>query len=95
MEVVYMDMERTQVYLPKELKKRLRRFATQQGSNVSEVLRQGAEQLLREQKSDERKRKAEFRAVLKRACGMWKDRDPKEFEEIRRSADRRLDEWGV
>ena len=89
------NMERTQIYLPKQLKQDLHKLASGEQSSLSELLRQAGQQLVAERKKKRRSTDAEFRKALKRISGIWKDRDPKDFEEIRRSADRRLDEWGV
>ena len=88
-------MERTQVYLSEKLKKRIKRYAMGINGNLSEVIRFGMERFLDEEEKRKKKTDADFQKVMKSAFGMWKDRDPKEFEENRRSWDRRLDEWGV
>ena len=88
-------MERTQVYLSKDLKKRLHRYAERNDSSMSELLRQAALDYLDKRETKQKKDEAAFLKALNAAAGIWKDRDPKEFEETRRSWDRRLDEWGI
>ncbi len=88
-----MDMERTQVYLPKRLKKELHSLAEAEGSNLSAMLRLAGELLLKEKIHAGKKKKEAFDTAVDRAFGIWKDRDPKEFEETRRSADRSFPGW--
>lgn len=90
-----LSMERTQIYLPKTLKKRLRQEAALASTNVSEVLRAAAEAYLQTNEQRHRAKKTQFKQALKRAAGIWKDRDVDEFAAIRRSADQRLEEWGA
>lgn len=87
-------MERTQVYIPKKLKQRLRAHALHSHRNVSDLLREGAERLLAEDEKKIKKSKKELKKALAAAFGIWKDRDPKEFEEIRRNQDRTFEKWG-
>lgn len=82
------NMERTQVYLPHGLKKQLQVIAREDGENVSQILRRAAEDYTKNRLEDKKKRKAVFLEALHGMAGMWADRDPKEFEEIRRSWDR-------
>lgn len=88
-------MERTQVYLPRALKKKLRQQARLANTNVSELLRQAATVYIDARERRQRKSKAEFLKALDRVAGMWADRDPKEFEEIRRNQDRTFEKWGL
>lgn len=88
-------MERKQVYLGPRQITSLDLLGDMTGDNMSEIIRQAIDDYAERQLNDRKKRKEHVRSVLKRVAGIWKDRDPKEFEEIRRSADRRLDEWGV
>lgn len=91
----HIDMERTQVYLPAAMKAKINFLATMDDTNASAVIRAAVEDYAKRRLKDKKKRQEAFRKALDRCFGMWKDRDPKEFEAIRRSADRRLDEWGV
>lgn len=84
-------MERTQIYLPASLKKRIKRHAQLSHSNVSEILRLGAEMVLSQQMEEERKKKV--RKALKNIAGMWKDRDDIDFETIRRKGTRIFPGW--
>ncbi|MCE2927622.1 MAG: hypothetical protein LW823_08280 [Rickettsiales bacterium] len=86
-------MERTQIYLPKQLKIELHTIAAVEQSNLSELLRQAGQKLVEEHKKQKRSKDKEFKRALDRCFGIWKDRDPKEFEEIRRSADRKFPGW--
>lgn len=86
-------MERTQLYLPKQLKRELHNIAVGQDSSLSELMRQAGQKLVEEHKKHKRNKDKEFKRVLDRAFGIWKDRDPKEFEAIRRSADRKFPGW--
>lgn len=88
-------MERTQIYFPENLKQRLQRYAATQNKPVSEIIRDAAEEYLVERERAQMDRDDDFKKVMDQVFGMWKDRDPEEFAEIRRSLDRRLDEWGV
>ena len=86
-------MERTQVYIPKRLKQRLRQHALHSHRNVSDLLREGADRLLKEEEHKAKKDKDGFKKMLDSISGIWADRDPKEFEETRRSADRIFPGW--
>lgn len=83
-------MERKQVYISANLTERLERYAALHGRNASEVIRAALEDYLFEHEEWQKKDDARFLAVLDQAFGMWKDRDPKEFEATRRSLDRPL-----
>ena len=88
-----MEMERTQLYIPSNLKQRLHRFAAVKKINASEAMREALEEYLCEWERTLLRSDEEFLQVLDRAFGMWKDRDPKEFEETHRSLDRKFDAW--
>lgn len=81
-------MERTQIYLPHDLKKQLQIIAQEDGENVSEILRRAAEDYAKRRVQDKKKRKAAILKALHNMAGMWADRDPEEFLETRRSWDR-------
>ena len=81
-------MERTQIYLPHDLKKQLQIIAQEDGENVSEVLRRAAEGYAKHRLENKKKRKDVFLEALHGIAGVWADRDPEEFREIRRNADR-------
>lgn len=83
-----MDMERTQIYLPHALKKQLQTIAMEDGENVSEILRRAAEDYTKNRLKDKKKNRAVFLKALHDMAGMWADRDPEEFREIRSSWDR-------
>ena len=86
-------MERTQVYLPASLKKRINRHAQLSHSNVSDIIRRGAEMVLTEETASLEEKKKRFKKALQGIAGMWADRDPKEFEAIRERNNFRFPEW--
>lgn len=83
-----MSMERTQIYLPHELKKQLKILALEDGENVSEILRRAAEDYMKRRLKNQKKDRKAFLEALHGMAGVWADRDPEEFREIRRSWDR-------
>ena len=83
-----MDMERTQIYLPRALKKQLQAIAAEDGENMSEIIRRAAESYAKQRVVDKKKRRAVYLEALHNMAGVWADRDLEEFREIRRSADR-------
>jgi predicted transcriptional regulator len=83
-----MSMERTQIYLPHALKKQLQAIAMEDGENVSEILRRAAEDYTKRRLKNKKKSDAVFLEALHGMAGVWADRDPEEFREIRRSWDR-------
>jgi len=87
------QMERTQVYLPKALKKELNQIAEYEGSNLSALLRDAGQKLVKEKLKKHRNRDKEFTRLLNDIAGIWAGRDPKEFEENRRSMDRKFPGW--
>ncbi len=83
-------MERTQIYLPQELKKQLQIIAREDGENVSEILRRAAEDYAKQRLNDKKKHKDIFLKALHGMAGVWADRNPEEFSEIRSSWDRKF-----
>lgn len=86
-------MERTQIYLSRQLKQGLSRLAVKKQSNVSELLRKAAQRLLEEEERTDKNNDKAFKKALKGIAGIWAERDPKEFLETRRSLDRKFPEW--
>jgi thioredoxin-like negative regulator of GroEL len=84
------QMERKQVYIPGNLVQRLNRYAAIKQLNASEVMRDALEEYLCEQERNLAFKDDEFLQVLNRGFGMWKNRDPEEFQKTRRSLDRKL-----
>lgn len=87
-------MVRKQIYLSEQQELALAQLAALTGENASALIRQAIDQFVEKQAKDTAKRRAHVREVLRQAAGMWKDRDIKEFEENRRSADRKFEGWG-
>jgi len=82
-------MIRTQVYLTAEQREALQELARRTGRTRSALIRQSVDDFLCKFKSlDIQKR----RAMLERACGIWKDRDDlPDFQALRRELDRRIE----
>ncbi len=76
-------MVRTQLYLTDEERKALAVLAAETGKKQSELIREAIDRLI--EQSSARRRDA----VLRRAAGMWKDRDDlPDFRALRREWDR-------
>ena len=91
-------MKRRQIYLTEKQEKELVKLSKITKENVSALICRAIDLWATQEMQRYRQRKTSDKAFLKaldNAFGIWADRDPKEFEETRRSADRRLDEWGV
>jgi hypothetical protein len=80
-------MVRTQVYLTEAQHDGLATLAKATGKKQSELIREAVDHVI-EKSSRERRM-----AILKRAAGMWKDRDdiPELFEQLRAEWDRRIE----
>jgi len=76
-------MVRTQIYLTEAERSALKRLSARSGKKQSELIREAVDGLLGQFESARRQ------AVLKRAAGLWKDRDDlPDFAALRRSWDR-------
>jgi hypothetical protein len=79
---IMQEMERTQIYLPRELKVRARQQAALHGENLSEYIREKLEEGIQKEKEVKTKRKEAFAA----AFGLWKDRDDlPDFDKLRKN----------
>lgn len=87
------NMERTQIYLPRGLKRGLSRLAAKKHSNVSALLREAGESLLEREKQALERDDQAFKKALDNIAGIWADRDPNEFEATRKSFDRKFPGW--
>lgn len=86
-------MERTQIYIPRHLKRRLRQHALRLNRNVSDLLREGAERLLEEEEKKAKKDRKRFLKALHAAAGIWKDRTDIDFDTIRGRSNRTFPGW--
>ena len=57
-------MVRTQIYLPEELHQNLRGLARRMGLSMAQLLREGAEKVVREKVSLQNKRRVEFKLPI-------------------------------
>ncbi len=81
-------MERTQVYLPKGLKKLLQDFAYEDETNFSAVLREAAQSYVAKRMRDKKKHKEAFLKALQNSSGIWQDRPEMDFDAIRGRSNR-------
>ena len=77
-------MVRTQIYITEDEQRKLRALARQSGRKQSELIREAIDDFLA------RASGAPGRAALRACRGMWKDRDPGEFEAVRAEVEARI-----
>ncbi len=75
-------MIRTQIYLTKEEHQGISLVARTSGQKKSEIIREAIDEFLVKLKPDDKMRK------IKKAKGIWKDRDDLDFATIRSEFDR-------
>lgn len=80
-------MQKAQVFLRDDQKKELKALAARTGQRQSELIRQGVDLVIEQERRKEGDWKSAFHAV----CGIWKDRDELEkwFQGIRADLDAR------
>ncbi len=88
-------MTTTQISLDAAHAELLRSLAEQTGKPADEVVQEGLDLLASRLQSSSSGPQLDWRACLKSAAGMWKDRDDlPDWEELRRSMDRVDRLWG-
>jgi metal-responsive CopG/Arc/MetJ family transcriptional regulator len=79
-------MKRTQIYLTEKEHEELDKMAEQTGKTKSWLIREAVEEYVITKKPAFDKK--EFMKAVEGVYGMWKDRDPEEFRQIRKEFNR-------
>ncbi len=88
-------MKRTQIYLDEKQTKKLEMLAAMTGDNSSALIRHAIDAFVEQQEAKLKQRKKKISDVLASFSDSWNDDDDRRWTAIRRSFDRRLNEWGV
>jgi metal-responsive CopG/Arc/MetJ family transcriptional regulator len=88
--MLYIAMERTQIYLSEQQTRELDRRARQRGTTRSHLIREAVDEYLRPVQDP-----VEFKAALDAVAGMWADRDDVEatYAELKRRSRAKLDRY--
>jgi metal-responsive CopG/Arc/MetJ family transcriptional regulator len=88
--MLYIAMERTQIYLSEQQTRELDRRARQRGTTRSHLIREAVDEYLRPVQDP-----VEFKAALDAVAGMWADRDDVEatYAELKRRSRAKLERY--
>jgi metal-responsive CopG/Arc/MetJ family transcriptional regulator len=88
--MLYIAVERTQIYLSEQQTRELDRRARQRGTTRSRLIREAVDEYLRPVQDP-----VEFKAALDAVAGMWADRDDVEatYAELKRRSRAKLDRY--